>query len=427
MKNIFKIAAAVAVAAPFTGAIAADNADVMAKLQQLEAIVQQQQAEITALRGDNTTNRALVADLVQEEIDAALDARIEEGLAAIKDSSSLSLGAGIDGLAITGDARFRYEKIDDVGATADGDSYGVRLRVGGVWTNKSDDTQVGVGVTLGAGRASDSMYGAPGAFGSDNLNLDYAYATHNMDAFSVTIGQMINPFVTSDILWDEDVRPVGIVAGFEDAGFFATAGVLNYNDISEGTNGNGAEALITAGQVGFKSDGEDANYSLALGYYHGNAELANDVAGAGDTSYDVQILDVVGSFNTTAGDIGLGIHGHYAINFGADGAVGTGQMNLAGQNPDDNDQAYAIGITAGLEKLSAGYTYKHIESDSVIGALNDNDFGRGISSANVEGHEFGVGYAISDNIDLGLNVFLYEQVEGTADGELYQLDLSYQF
>jgi len=427
MKNFFKIAAAAAVVAPFSGAIAADNADVMAKLQQLEAIVQQQQAEITALRGDTTQNRALVADLVQEEIDAALDARIEEGLAAIKDSSSLSLGAGIDGLALTGEVRFRYEQNDGGGAATDGDNYGVRLRLGGIWTNKSDDTEIGVGVTVGAGgNSAENVYNGS-ANGNDNLWVDYAYAKHNMDAFSITVGQQINPFVTTDLLWDEDVRPVGITAGFEDAGFFATAGVILLTDnADEGFNpSTDAEATITAGQVGFKSDGEDANYTLALGYYHGNSETGNDVLGgvAGSANdYDVQILDLVGSFNTTAGDIGLGIHGHYAVNFGADG---TGQAGMA--NADDEDQAYSIGITAGLEKLSAAYTYKHIENDAAIRGLNDNDFGRNTGSTNVEGHEIGVGYAISDNIDLGLNVFLYEQINGNLDGELYQLDLSYQF
>jgi hypothetical protein len=422
MNNFFKVATAIAMTAPFTGAIAAENTDIAAKLQQLESIVQQQQAEINALRGQAAPNRALVADLVQEELDARLDSRIQEGLAAIKESGTLSLGAGIDGIKLTGDARFRYNNVD-MGAAGENDFYDARLRIGATWMNKSEDWEFGVGIEAGsfAGNESNYVYGAfPSvSFESQGLFLDYAYAAHHMDAFTLIVGQMHNPFVTTNMLWDEDVRPVGVGVSFADAGFFATAGVLLASE-----SGADAEALLSAAQVGFKSDGEDANYTVALGYWHSNSEVTND-AGL-PVNYDFQIVDVLGKFNTTAGDVGLGIWGHYAVNVGAEGAVGTGQAG-AGIVPDDEDQAYAIGITASLDKFSAGYTYKHIEADAAVAALADNEFGTILGSTNVEGHEISLGYALTNSVSIGARALLAESIVGAGDSDTYQLDLNYKF
>jgi uncharacterized coiled-coil protein SlyX len=69
----------------------------------------------------------------------------------------LTLGKGIDGLKLTGDLRVRYEQRnrelegkDDV-AKGDGDRtrFRSRLRAGGIWTNTTEDWEVGAGLATG--------------------------------------------------------------------------------------------------------------------------------------------------------------------------------------------------------------------------------------------------------------------------------------
>ena len=92
MNKLFNVAAAVAIA-PLTGAFAGEaDGDLAARLAQLEKIVaeqsariEQQEAQLSAVRSYEAPQRALVSDLVQEELDSVLDARIEDGLAAMKE------------------------------------------------------------------------------------------------------------------------------------------------------------------------------------------------------------------------------------------------------------------------------------------------------------------------------------------------------
>ena len=438
MNKLFNVAAAVAIA-PLAGAFAGEaDGDLAARLAQLEKIVaeqsariEQQEAQLSAVRSYEAPQRALVSDLVQEELDSVLDARIEDGLAAMKEGQFLSLGSGIDGLTLKGDARFRYERRDRDQGSTDRDRHRLRLRAGGVWTNKSENFEIGAGLEVGAANANsaNATFSSGSPFESMAVFLDYAYAKHKWDKVSLTVGQMKNPFETTNVLFDSDIRPVGVVGQYKADGFFATAGVFDvfeFGDVS-----SAAEAVMAAGQIGIANEGEDSEYTLALGYYHLNGP-ANDVPGVGiaanNDDYDFQIIDVLGRFGTDLGGVGVELYGHYVVNIGADG-VGS-QSGIAGVDPDDENQAYVIGLSGKFEQFSAGYAYKHIEADAIYTPFGDSDFGTGVSgSANTEGHELKVGYKFSKNVSLGLTALLYEDIEvsGTEDGTLWQLDLKYKF
>ena len=437
MNKLFNVAAAIALTAPITGAFAANDEDMAAKLERLERIVmeqnnrlEKQEAEIATLRGEGTEVRALVADLTleQEELDGALDARIEDGLAALKDSASFGLNTNIDGLKFKNDARFRYQIVDD-GASSDQEQLRLRLRLGATYMNKAQDWEFGLGFEVGSASddSANTTYNSGTTFQSLSVFLDYAYAKHNMDAFTVTVGQFKNPLKTTNMLWDSDIRPIGIAAQFSDAGFFATAGLFNADD---GDSSREDDSYLAALQVGFESEGEDAEYGVALGYLHGNASAGEELASLNNDDYDIQIVDLYGWFGTSAGDVDLGLFGHYAMNIGADGVSALGGTEQA----DDNDQSWSLGGSAKLGKVKAKYSYKHIESEGALHSINDSDFGDEVSSGaaayegtNVEGHSLGLSYSFNKNVSFGVTGLFSEQIEGSADADLYQFDLLYKF
>lgn len=424
MKNLFKVATAIALTAPFVGSFAAET-DLATKLEQLERIVMeqnsrlnQQEAEIQALRGQGTETRALVMDL-DAELDSTLDARIADGLAALKDGSSITLGKGIDGLTLKNDARFRYQIIDDGGANDD-ERLRLRLRTGATYVNKAEDWEFGVGMEVGSSSAdsANANLNNTGTFSSLDVFLDYAYAKHKWDAFTVSVGQMKNPLKTTNLMWDGDVRPVGAAASFADAGFFAT---LAWFDAHRGLGNRNADANALAGQIGFESQGEDAEFGLALGYLVGNEQFDRSVAGGNNADYDAQIVDLYGWFGSSAGEVDFGFFGHGAMNLGADGA-----SMVAGQQADDNDLAWAFGANAKIGALKLSYAYKYIEADSVIGALNDSDFGA-TATTNVEGHSLGASYSFTKNVSFAATALFAEDIEGAGEADTYQFDLTYKF
>ena len=410
----------------------ANQSDFQARLARLEALVQQQQQtikqqqqEISALRDHQEESVTLAADF-----EVSQDNLEGEMMAALKESELLTFGKNVDGLALKNDARFRYEVRDRDNEAANRERLRLRLRLGGTYTNKTENWKFGLGLEVGSDDhdSANQTLNNSGTFSSLDIFLDYAYATHSWDQLSLTVGQMKNPFKTTNLVWDGDIRPVGAAVGYDNDGMFAT---LAWFDAHSGDGTGSAQdynddALIVAGQVGFEAESEDASWGAALGYMAGNEAVDTHLSVAASDEYDAQVGDLYAWLNTDLGDVDLKVFGHAALNFGADGA-----SLVAGEQADDNDLAWTIGAQAGIAKFKLKYAYRHIEADSVIGSLTDSDFGSGVGASgntNVEGHTVYIGYKLLNSVELGLNSMFYDRIEGPSrDAKYYQLDLKYKF
>lgn len=438
---------------------------ILEKLEALQKQVREQQLVIDQLKtkltkGEQVTDEA-VTDMVRDEVDKA----VQEGLAQVKDGPRLSLPKQIDGLSLKGDMRLRYEYRAEENDSSSGDSDSreksrlrTRLRLGGVWKNSSESWEIGAGLATGgygsksdssihkqtsSGKSTNASWNGDGVWETAAINLDYAYAKHTWEDFSLTLGQHKNPYTSTYIMFDGDLRPTGATAQYGSGPLFATLGAYNLRS-DDGLDNDQTLASMYAVQVGTKMETEGVEGVLAVALYTYDDETTEWYVGRDDEddSYAYQIGDIYGSIGTKVGDVGLTAYAQFAKNFGADNGdlgdtkqPGSGSPAYPAYDAESNDQAWVLGLEAKYDRLKLSYSYAHIEGDAVPWFMTDSDFGAAIPgsdiSLNVEGHKIGVEYKLTKNCAVAATAMLTELIEenGSSDkeGELYQFDLKYKF
>lgn len=394
----------------------------------LKELLMKQQKQIEALQQkvekQETVHNEALTHYIKNEIDRALEA---------KGSNLLTLGSHIENLEIKGDLRVRYEFRDDESGN-DRDRFRQRFRLGFKWKT-NEGWEIGAGLATGEANNADGASGATSTndtfsanspFETGGLFLDYAYAKHKWEnGTSVTLGQHKNPFISSSLLWDSDVRFVGATANFtdKDSGFFATAGAYVVQSFTSDTGAND-DANLLAAQVGIETGGLTA----ALAYYHFDTASSTDVLGV-DKQNDVNLLSGYLGYAGKTDSFKYKVWGEYSVNLGADG-----NTSQATGNPDSEDIAWALGGEIGVDKWKFKYMYGYFESDSAFGPLTDADFATAVTgtrnSNNAEGHKLGLGYKVTKNFEVAATYINTERIEGGSgqgDGELFQLDFKYKF
>jgi hypothetical protein len=397
----------------------------------------------------------------------------------------LTLGKGIDGLKLTGDLRVRYEQRnrelegkDDV-AKGDGDRtrFRSRLRAGGIWTNTTEDWEVGAGLATGEkndDRSTNDTWGHDSyIFEKGNVYLDYAYAKHTwVDPFesetlpgplSLTLGQQRNPLVSTIMMWDSDINPAGFTAQYGDpkgkeyTGMFLTLGAYVLSNLSTGQTIGGANqenwddsAWLYASQLGYAYKSESFDALGAIGYQQvsntyrniasatwatSNSNNPNTAWGGVDSGYEYRVVDAYGEVKTTFAGIEVKPYAHLAMNFGAEGKKTQARNNASGEsNPDGDDFAGMLGFDLKRGKWSLGYGYAYIEADAVFGPARDSDFGEtaGLQDTDIQGHVLKLGYSPTKNVTIGASLFMLDRINNVVASEanasqLLQLDAVYKF
>lgn len=382
-------------------------------------------------------------------------------------------------LKFAGDLRLRYEGFNyDSGSASETDSrnrFRYRLRYG--FEKKfSEDLMVGFSMASGeqSGGASVDPTSTNTTF-DNNFNFKPIYVEKAFASYSpgflagkgilkntqITGGKMTNPFEkgSSDMIWDRDVKPEG------------AAETINFNLLN--TSDLDITAYSTFGQFVLDEDsavGGDANlwayqFGIQPTFYTPFMERPIDILQS-VSFYDYSNYARQGNFNaipnaTTSlargnsnvigsateldagkfkvfesySEIGLvpfmGIPSRVFFDWAfnpaenADpGAVGNGE-----------NQAHAFGLKLGsiVEKgdWEAGWAYKRIGANSVVGAFNDSDFGDG--HAGKVGNVFKLGYALMDNVTLNSAMFFVRNLNaGDAnivdqEQRRFQVDLVWKF
>ena len=442
-------------------------------LKQLEAMqkqIREQQVAIDALKAQLEKQASTQVEGVRETVKEEVDAALREGQAQEKQTPSISLGKGIDNLKLKGDLRVRFEHRErdrKVPSNGDGDRslerWRARFRLGGVWKNDAESWEVGAGLATGdfdgpmsgasAGTSTNDTWGEDDPFETGDIGLDYAYAKHSWDCMSLTVGQHKNPYKSSFMLWDSDLRPTGISAQYAPGGVFATVGAYNVRYSGQDEQmGN-----MYGGQVGLTMDNESGLTStLALAFYtfdtattEAQFEDQLGALAAGDPRLDYRwdILDLYGNVALKLDSVTLTAHGQWCMNLGVDNEDGSqyyvntvpgpGVQYPGGYDPEDENQAWTLGLQAQFGKIKLGYAYVHIEGDSIPYFIKDATFGSGLAgdvsaTTNLKGHNLKASYSLTPNCSLAGTIMLYDYLRDedglTYDGgEFYILDLNYKF
>jgi hypothetical protein len=384
------------------------------------------------------------------------------------------LGKGIDGLRLTGDLRIRYEQADrhltggDDAAKGDGDysRFRSRLRLGGIWTNKTEEWEVGAGLATGEdanARTTNETWGhSTYPFEKGDVFLDYAYARHVWDGpISLTVGQQRNPLVSTLVTWDPDINPKGFAAQYGDpkgkeyAGPFLTLGAycLDYLATGQRIGGDNQErwddnVWMYVSQAGYAHKGKEFDALGLVGFSRVSDTYRNTAAaewsksddpnnpwGGDDTGYGYQVGEAYGEVKVKVYGIELRPYAHAAMNFGVDGNKTQAKNSAAGAvDPDDDNLAWMLGMDATRGKWSLGYGYARIEADAVFGPARESEFGysAGLEDTDLQGHVIRMAYAPLKNLSLSANLYLLERIEAVKASEadkarLVQFEALYRF
>ncbi|MCX5870352.1 MAG: putative porin [Deltaproteobacteria bacterium] len=418
------------------------NDEILRQLKELQSIVSSQQAEIDMLKGQKVVPGAELDSLKtkvtaqQEHIDA-----IEK-----KKGFVVSGNEFIDQVKLNGDLRIRYEIRDKnykVGDDTSRERFRSRVRLGGVWDNKEENWQVALGIASGDNTptSTNDTWGETYPFEHTNINIDYAYAKHKWNDFSMTLGQSENPYKSSWVLWDTDVRLTGLTLAYgQKEGVFATAGGYGAKFVHDDNT-----SMLYMGQVGYNGKfSEKGKFTVATGYHTYTNSIINEDSALGGkalfgfgsvdpNNYKLNIGDLYGDVSLPAGPVQLKLYGQMWKNFGADGKIGQSQAGSHfPETPRDNDMGWVMGIDTKFNNFKLGYAYSMVEADSLFGYLSDADFGDGLSKTNKKGHRVQLGYDISKNWSTDFTFFNVKRIEDFASAQedhvnLYQFDVSYKF
>lgn len=436
MRKVLSAVAALGVcltlpAAALAGAGMSDE-QILKELEYLRTKVASQQEHIDALGA-----------MVDKKVSAKVEEEVKKNGGS---GSKVALANGfIDQLTLKGDLRARYERQDKEyyaqANTADvaRDRWRTRFRVGGVWDNKAEDWQIGAGLASGSDdpTSTNDTWSEAKPFETGDIRLDYAYAKHKLQDFNVILGQQINPYETSWVLWDGDVRLAGLTGQYGGKeGVFATLGGYNAKLVNDNNS-----AMLYMGQAGYRGKVGDVAYTVAAGYSKYDQSFINDKANTSlnnidPIQYALEIGDLYGKVSFPVASAKLSLYGHIWQNFGADGDLGESQAKGFSKKPGDADLGWVMGLEAKLDKIRLGYAYSVVEADSMYGYLGDSDFGDGLgmSKTNKKGHRVQAGYDFTKNWSADITWMSYEQDEAyySADNkvdsvDLYQFDVNYKF
>ncbi|MFO7559845.1 MAG: putative porin [Desulfobacterales bacterium] len=338
-------------------------------------------------------------------------------------SADVNASDFIAGVDLKGDLRVRYDwQDDDDGKDSAKDRLRARFRLGFVWHNPDESWKVAAGLATGDldGATTNATYSETEVFETGDIRLDYAYAEHNINKFTLTAGQHINKFHSTMALWDPDVRPAGFTAQVNLDPAFITAGYFQVGYVDR------AIASMAAIQAGVNVK----NLLMAAAYYdvnHVKEFLEVDIM---DPDYKYQIVDFYTKYDLKLDKATISPHAQVFYNVGAKGNAG--QSVLGGTlDPEDENLGWLVGVKAKVDKFGFGVEYGQVGADAAVQDIKDSDWGSSLKSTDIKGWKAGAGYSITKNCGVSVTGYYTEPLErenyAVKDVKRAQVDLSYKF
>lgn len=376
--------------------------------------------------------------------------------------ADIKLGKHIDSLKLKGDLRLRFERHDqdkfankpnEEDKNNPKDRLRTRFRLGAFWKAPEEKWEIGAGLaTGGSGSTStNATWSDDSYFETGDIRLDYAYAKHSLEVHGLKkvnfiAGQQKNPFKTSWLLWDSDVRPTGFTGHVDTGVLFGTVGIYDFiqNDTDVG--------LMTALQAGAKiKNGNISILGTLTGYFFSNTPfvedgnppftfsnnartmLANNIDDIEDgnviefadgseytltnadykesSDYSYQLIDLYGKIDIELPNkIKISPYAQLFVNMGADGKKGEGYL-VGNYEPDSENIGWVLGVSTKVQNASFKLSYAQVGADSCVPGLKNADFGSKVyDGVNVQGAVIAAGYKITKHFSAELTAYLYEPI-----------------
>jgi hypothetical protein len=389
-----------------------------------------------------------------------------------------------------GDIRVRYEKdmfpvgnsgqtpnfqainsaggIDNAGANAvindseDRDRLRLRLRLG--MLAKVND-KLEAGLRLATGSTSDPVstnQTLGNSFNHNAIVLDRAYLRYDpRPALTLWGGKIPNPWLGTDLVWDEDLNFDGLAASVKPSlgdhiTGFGTIGWFPLQEIER----SASDKYLTGTQIGFDWKPSAAhNVKVGLAYYnyhhisgqHTDSEaldyLAPQFVQKGNSMFhmrddtpittglfalapDYKEMNLTAVWDIASFDPAhVVVLGDYVKNVGFDQEA---ILQRTGRNIEPKTNGYQVKVALGMPvmKRRADWqftmAYKYLERDAVVDAFTDSDFHLGGTDA--KGWILGGSFGMAANTWLTLRWLTSDTIDGyTLAVDVLQLDVNARF
>jgi len=333
------------------------------------------------------------------------------------------------------------------------------------------------GVQLQTSNAADSGNQTyTGGFSNYNIYLSKAFLGWKpMDGLTFIGGKQSNPFYTTDLVWDGDINPTGVVEIVEfhklvnvDEGtslpweLSLRAGQFIFNDNIEDAVASdyNTDAWLFATQiVGAYKFNKDTKLTVAPGFMFFNASNIASGSLNNETKFENTSTMTQGATRnlhiiTAPGDVGFRIGGlkakvYWDFAYNVSGSKRTRDiygLNGVGTTSDHSPQdnlAWLAGVQVGDNKKKGDWAvfvnYRQTGIAAVDPNLNDSDFALG--QLNMQGVKTGVSYNFTDAVSGAFTYFnaweLRHLTGGEATGgnkiastdsvQIFQVDLNIKF
>lgn len=338
-------------------------------------------------------------------------------------------------LTLKGDVRYRFQSTDEEGLP---EQPRLRHRLRGrlsLDAQVNPDIRAGVRAVTNVGEPITDHVTMTNAFEDKPARIDRAFLDWRLaEGLNVLAGKMAQPWIAvSDLVFSSDMNPEGVAARGklalgEGADVVASAGYWVVQERAAAAETSfvsaqtalqltpSADRAVTLGASLYAFDGVEGQRLL----YDERRSLGNTTrkVGEGETAHLVyatgfQVVEGFARVEFNAG-IPVAIAGQYAVNTEADG----------------DDTAFLgeirLGKASAPRSWEAGYQYRELEKDSVLGVFAENtDTGNG---TNVRAHIPYIRYAVSRNFDIRLLYAIAEK--GLDDGvslDTFKADFTVSF
>lgn len=324
-----------------------------------------------------------------------------------------------DIVKLKGDFRYRHE-LSKEKEEEPRNRHRIRARIA-VETKPNQAIKTVFRIVTGSNDPRSTMQSLDGGFSDKSWMLDLAYFDAALPAFQnahLLGGKMPCPFLSTSLVWDQDVTPEGLALSFAhphgtteplaNVGFFWIEERADDDDSYLLVGQGGMRIKPEGGPISFAVCGGVSQYTEAKGrptFYDPARSLGNSVDTLGHYSTDFTQIEGYVEMATTVAGTPVKVLGNYVKNTGADSL---GQGFLAGM---------AIGKAKKVNSWEFKYNYRRLEKDAVIAAFTDSDPWAG-GGTDGECHKFQGGYEIAEKTQVTLIYFLAKN--GLDRGNDYQ-------
>ena len=331
-----------------------------------------------------------------------------------------------DRIKLSGDFRYRHEGIYTDAMASDGNAnnlpdrvrHRIRLRIGAdAIINRYWD----VALRLATSSPTSADVGDPistnqdlgGGLTPKTIWLDRAYAAFRpVNGLTITGGKFGVPYHFTDLQFDPDLNLEGIVAGAQGTNKDAVLlpfGRLGGYWLQE--RSTGPDQALFGAQVGARLKQNKLTLTGAAAYYDYSNVKSSPTLFSLTKSFGNTVTDNFYAFDYNLIDINLQFK--YQMDKVEAMVLGNYIQNM---DPDSDHTAWLAGVAlkgTGLFEWDLGYNYRVLESDAVIGAFADSDFGGG--GTNAEGHKLWAGVSPVLNTRLGVTWFVNQRDPDGSD------------